>query len=286
MWNIINQLYDGNIGCGPPNTVLDIVSRLFALEQQLAVWQRQLPPSLDQSNISDLIHSSGSTDTTPSAIDRFRIIIKLRHHNLRILLHRPILVKFLDMVGKSPSISEAQEASSLQQIGSNSIQTCVQSSMEIIAIVRAIVGGSNHHRSLLGAWWFSLYYTFNAALVIFASLLIVRDHSVTSLMQLPLRVSDLDLWRSLVDASQALRRLDRENRMVDRCAAYLEQLASISEPPSEFSSDGLFFLITFRLTIPQLRQASICQHCQTLSARNRRPACSHCLKTGNYSGPT
>jgi hypothetical protein len=148
------------------------------------------------------------------------------------------------MVGKSPSISEAQEASSLQQIGSNSIQTCVQSSMEIIAIVRAIVGGSNHHRSLLGAWWFSLYYTFNAALVIFASLLIVRDHSVTSVIQLPLRVSDLDLWRSLVDASQALRHLDRENRMVDRCAAYLEQLASISEPQSEFSyefsSDGHF----------------------------------------------
>jgi hypothetical protein len=234
MWNIINQLYDGNIGCGPPNTVVDIVTRLFAMEQQLAVWVRQLPPSLDQSNISDLIHSPGSTNTTPSALDRFRIIIKLRHHNVCILLHRPILVRFLDMIGKSPSLSEAQEASSLQQIGSNSIQICVQSSMDIIAIVRAIVGGSNHHRSLLGAWWFSLYYTFNAALVIFASLLIVRDQSVASAMQLPLRVSDIELWRSLVDASQALRHLDRENRMVDRCAAYLEQLASISEPPSEF----------------------------------------------------
>ncbi len=62
----------------------------------------------------------------------------------------------------------------------------------------------------------------------------MRDHSVASVTQLPLRVSELELWRSLVDASQALRHLDRENRMVDRCAAYLEQLASISEPPSEF----------------------------------------------------
>jgi hypothetical protein len=233
MWNIINLLYGGNIGCGPQTTVLDTVSQLFATEQQLVEWERLLPQSLNLCNVNDLIYTPEFADSTPFPVDRFRIILKLRHHNVRILLHRPILVKFLDIIGKLPSDSDAQEASLMQQIGSNSIQICVQSSMEIVAVVRAIVVGNDEQRSRLGAWWFSLYYTFNAALVIFASFLILRDRSTNGVMPLPLEVSEADLKRSLADAALALRHLDSENRMVDRCAVYLEQLAGVSEALSE-----------------------------------------------------
>jgi hypothetical protein len=229
MWTIINQLYGSNIGCGSESTVLDIVTPLFAIEQQISEWERQLPSFLDQQNISNLIHLPESVTETHTSVDRFRIILKLRQHNVRILLHRPILVKFLDVIGKSSGDIEIQEASLMQQIGSNSLQICAQSSMDIITTVRTIVEGNGHRRSLLGAWWFSLYYTFNAALVVFASLLVLRDQKAKSTMPLPLRISELELRRSLTDASQALRHLDCENRMVDRCAAYLEQLSTLSE---------------------------------------------------------
>jgi hypothetical protein len=52
-------------------------------------------------------------------------------------------------------------------------------------------------------------------------------------MPLPLEVSEADLKTSLADAALALRHLDSENRMVDRCAVYLEQLAGVSEALSE-----------------------------------------------------
>lgn len=253
MWKVINQLYGDNIGCGPQTTVLDTVSQLFALEQQLGDWERQLPPSLNLYNINDLIHRPDLSDSVPPSLDRFRIILKLRHHNLRILLHRPILVKFLDITGMPPVDSNAQEVALMQQIGSNSIQICVQSSMDIICMVRAIVVEKDDHKSRLGAWWFSLYYTFNAALIVFASLLILKDRRTNGTMPLLLATSELDLQKSLVDAALALRRLDCENRMVDRCAAYLEQLASISDALSESSCripSLLFFArIHFRLSM-------------------------------------
>ncbi|KAM3083089.1 hypothetical protein ACMFMG_003756 [Clarireedia jacksonii] len=238
MWNVIYQLYGSNIGCGAPTTVLDTVSQLFAVEHQLSDWESLLPPSLELRHVNDFIHRLELAESTPSPLDRFRVILKLRYFNLRILLHRPILVMFLDIIGKPPGDSNAQEANLLQQIGSNSVQVCVQSSMEIVAIVRAIATKKGDHRLRLGAWWFSLYYTFNAALVIFASFLILEDRTSRGATSLPLSVSKLDLQRSLIDAAFALRRLDCENRMVDRCAAYLEQLGSVSEALASASGDS------------------------------------------------
>ena len=42
-------------------------------------------------------------------------------------------------------------------------------------------------------------------------------------------VSSMDLHKSFADAVLALRRLDSQNRMVDRCASYLEQLGGLFE---------------------------------------------------------
>ncbi|PVH68847.1 hypothetical protein DL98DRAFT_542088 [Cadophora sp. DSE1049] len=229
MWNVIDQLYSSNIGCDNQATTLDTISQLFLIEQQLCEWERQLPPSLTLSRTNNPMHQPNLSEYIPSSLGRFRIILKLRHNNVRILLHRPILVKLLDILGKAPVGSDIQEANLMQQLGSNSVQICVQSSVEIIAIVRTILLGKDEHRSLLGAWWFSLYYTFNAALVVFASFLVLKDRNANGAMPLLLAVSEHDLHRSLVDAAAALRRMDYENMMADRCALYLERLASVSE---------------------------------------------------------
>jgi hypothetical protein len=230
MWNVIFHLYGGNIGYGPQSTGLDIVSQLFALEQQLSEWDRQLPESLSLCSINQHI---SQPDLSPSSFGRFKIILKLRFYNLRNLLHRPVLAKFLDFIGQPPDHSDAQETSMMMQFSSNSVQISVEASMNIIAIVRSIVTGHEDQRSHLGAWWFSLYYTFNAALVVFASFLILKDRSSNGTMPLLLAVSEMDLQQSLVDAALALRRLDRHNRMVDRCAAYLEQLVNVARALSK-----------------------------------------------------
>jgi hypothetical protein len=88
---------------------------------------------------------------------RFRVILTLRFNNIRILAHRPILVKFLDVIGGSES--DTQELSMLTQLGMDSVQTCVQSASTVLEIVGFLVNAGEMRRTLLGAWWYTLYYS-------------------------------------------------------------------------------------------------------------------------------
>lgn len=88
---------------------------------------------------------------------KFSVILSLRYLHLRILLHRPILVKFLDACGNGGI--DAHEERLLQQIGSNSMQICMESAMSIIDIIHELLHSSGWQKNLLGAWWYSLYYS-------------------------------------------------------------------------------------------------------------------------------
>lgn len=88
---------------------------------------------------------------------KFSVILTLRYLHLRILLHRPILVKFLDARGKGGI--DPREESLLQQIGSNSIQICMESAISIIDIIHELVHSMGWQKGLLGAWWYSLHYS-------------------------------------------------------------------------------------------------------------------------------
>jgi histidinol-phosphate/aromatic aminotransferase/cobyric acid decarboxylase-like protein len=88
---------------------------------------------------------------------KFRVILTLRYLNLRVLLHRPVLVKFI-AASRYPD-RDQQDLKILQQIGMNSMQIVTESAMEIIDIVSRVVLEPGWKQSLLGAWWFSLYYS-------------------------------------------------------------------------------------------------------------------------------
>jgi hypothetical protein len=152
MWNVIDMLYSGNIGCDNPASFFDIVTRLFQMEHQLMGWERALPENMGLRNSGDFPFEGDDAD-----LERYRVIITLRYHNLRILIHRLVVVRFLDIRGKVDPAD--QELALLQQIGSNSVQICMRSSLEIISIVHSIVHSTGMRRGLLGAWWFSLYYS-------------------------------------------------------------------------------------------------------------------------------
>lgn len=121
-------------------------------------WERTLPANLKITSSMRIIsrdveHSLHEDEYTEL---RLRTILTLRYLNLCLLLHRPILTKYLDLVSSN---SYSHELRLLQQVGSNSIKVCIQSSIEVISIVHAAVQKTEGRRSLLGAWWYSLYYS-------------------------------------------------------------------------------------------------------------------------------
>ena len=150
MWSVISLSYGGNIGIDQHTTAFDTVSRLFGMEQQLVEWERLLPSTLTLRQSGEFLASTQISDPSSLALERFRTILTLRHHNVRVLLHRPILVKFLDITGRKSPETDIQEVNLMQQIGNNSVQICVQASMNIIKVVSTIVASNGTHRNLLG----------------------------------------------------------------------------------------------------------------------------------------
>jgi len=154
MHKVIDSLYGGNLGCDSSSNIFDIDSCLAQIEQQLQDWQRNLPSVLSLVQASDL---RAWSDQEVTNVHRFRVILTLRYHNLRILAHRSVLVKFLDLLASRTS--DYQQLSLLQQVGMNNVKRCIHSANSIIAIVGHIVNPHTSLRHLLGAWWFSLYYS-------------------------------------------------------------------------------------------------------------------------------
>ncbi|KAJ5355472.1 uncharacterized protein N7496_012684 [Penicillium cataractarum] len=235
LWNILDLLYGQNIGCDTPLSVSETVAHIFSMEQHLFSWERSLPPSLQL--VSTAILTEMPLDQTSSSFQyfswKFRVILTLRYLNLRVLLHRPVLVKFI-AASRSPD-RDPQDLKLLQQIGMNSMQIVVESAMEIIDIVWRVVSEPGWKQSLLGAWWFSLYYTFNAAVVLIGAVCVYRD---TTLCSASMTAQAKTVQQYPARAVMALAKLDDGNRLIDRCRYYLEQFNKILVD-SETDLDGL-----------------------------------------------
>ena len=174
MSSVIDSLYDHNLGCGVSISVVETVTRVFKLENDLAQWQREsCTPVLVTANDlpGAIIEAEATTFATPGDEEselippswwpvyelRLRVIITLRYNNLRILLHRPVLTSLLTRAGKDETGMD--DVSITRQVGSSSVQICTRSAKEVIGIVCALVRSKGPARGLLGAWWFSLYYS-------------------------------------------------------------------------------------------------------------------------------
>lgn len=116
-------------------------------------WQNDLVPTLSLRRAKEILWRG---DDVPY-VERFRVVLSLRHLNLRILLHRPILSSYLDRSTSRAGFS--QKGAYLNQLGFNSVRICVESAMEVIAITHTIVTSDGPTHALLGAWWYTLYYS-------------------------------------------------------------------------------------------------------------------------------
>ncbi|KAK2596585.1 hypothetical protein N8I77_013466 [Diaporthe amygdali] len=217
MWTIIDRLYDCNIAC-PDNSVLSIASQILQIEHQLLEWQASLPPLLSLAHPAEI-----RNDDDFSLARRFRVILTLRYHNIRLLAHRRIFDIYLAGIEKGRGY-DAPELM-LTQVGERSKSICLQTASDLISIVNTITHSSHPKCGLLGAWWFTLYYTLNAALTIFT--LALCNHANSPIPGAPCSaggVADQALRGALAEALACLPLIDKGNRMVDKCAKFLATL--------------------------------------------------------------
>ncbi|KAL1866395.1 hypothetical protein Plec18167_009063 [Paecilomyces lecythidis] len=224
MYNVIDRCYGQNLGFEHAPTTVDVVSQVLEGEHQLEEWRLQLLPTLGLKISHKPFTPEDVERMDPDSVipERFNIVLSLRYHNLRILLHRKFLEKFLDAYGLGDSGNHEKKL--LQQVGINSVHNCVESAIMIISTVHTLASSTGWKRELLGAWNYSLYYTFNAGLVIFGALLISSKESIHD----PSQWNVVERARPYLDiAVEALKRLDSGNRVIERCVEYLSQLSVV-----------------------------------------------------------
>ncbi|CAK7215094.1 hypothetical protein SBRCBS47491_002365 [Sporothrix bragantina] len=218
---------------------VDLISGILDMEHELLDWQRSLPASICLLDHEELL----CLDTHPD--NRLRVILTLRYHNVRILVHRPLLEYYLVRVtmrmAPPPSSSGSPipvlPVEPIPQASQRSFALLSSSAECIIKMVSTINDPASHKQHLLGAWWFSLYYTFNAALTI-ASVAICQ-RTIAGFLPLGSDASTLvstpsgaslpfqNAKRLVEEASTCLPRLDTGNRIVEKCASLTRALCSV-----------------------------------------------------------
>lgn len=224
----ISKLYGNNLGWDEEFHERDLLERIVSLEGELQTWHRELPPGLPMVISNELV---APTSLHERIVLRFRTMLTLRVHNLAILIHRPTLSRSLDILTEASGGVQAAEAISSRSRASNDI--CLGSAEETINIVHAILNDASLGPHALGAWWFTLWYIFNASLVVFS-----YSHVKRTTMDFLEGQTDPQDLRHLRRAIEALSLLDSENRIIDRCIEYVNYLYKVLDRWNSRHSSG------------------------------------------------
>lgn len=152
MGRVLDTLYGSNLDSDTSRDIFKVASDVSLMENQISEAKRGFPSSLHVVQPPGLTHDT----RPPFRVLRFRLILTLRYHNLRILTHRPLLQRYLGVL-RSPR--EEGELGFLHQVGINSLHICMESARAIIELHAHTTRSSGEDKGLLGAWWFSLYYS-------------------------------------------------------------------------------------------------------------------------------
>ena len=153
MSETLDQLYDQNLGSSTSLNSYDTVARSFELCWKLAEWRHALPLNLRLVTSSEMLYK----DNIPLEMTRFRVLLSLRYLGARVLVTRPICLKFLDFDVESNGGDH--ELGLLRDAGVSGLRDCIHTCTEVIGIVGVIVNGFKNDTNLMGAWWYSTYYS-------------------------------------------------------------------------------------------------------------------------------
>lgn len=148
----LRQQYGGNIDNIEPEP--DDMAPLQAfgnLRKELRTWSTSLPVHWR------LCESRSKMLLEYSEINRLRVILTLRYHNINILIHRPLLSSTIRHFFGGSQMS-IDNPSYLMQIAMAEAHECVRSAQSTIDIVYAILSVDDSGKSNLGMGYYTLYY--------------------------------------------------------------------------------------------------------------------------------
>lgn len=165
--DILEQMYRQNLEPSCRISFAEMLAPLASLEIRLNSFNLDLPPALKLRPWESAETPSG----TDSVFSKLSVIMRLRTLNVRLLLNRPVLARMLERNSLLSGPAKDSHESIFADFARASVRACAECAMEVIHITHTLRSRS----SLLGAFWFASYYTFNAALAIFACLILELD---------------------------------------------------------------------------------------------------------------
>ncbi|EWY89828.1 hypothetical protein FOYG_07481 [Fusarium oxysporum NRRL 32931] len=219
MGRIIGSLYGSNLGCEDQSSDTATMTSMIQFGQELSDWQNSLPQHLGLRSV-DNMPQDANEDVHDPLREKFRTILTLRYLNVQLLLHRPIFIRSLGTLLRE-SKTPYRNAGSINSMHANFDRVFVQVAENVIDIIYTILTRPDHGRHLIGAWWFTLYYAFSAALAIFGSLLISFDAEAGNAGR------PESAKRYLGKTCEALLKLSDHNTLVLRCVKFVQQLLRI-----------------------------------------------------------
>ena len=147
-----------------------MVFQISKLDDRLLQWKSTLPPHLS-CYISKPVEPLDLVDP----YSRQAVVICLTYLNSVVLVHRPYLIseisrtvlfdEFYTPLEKRTEISMV--------VARGSVRACIQSSIEVINTIRG-----HESTSPLAGWWYTVYYTFQAAVVLLAAVILAHRTGV------------------------------------------------------------------------------------------------------------
>ncbi|EMT69337.1 hypothetical protein FOC4_g10001291, partial [Fusarium odoratissimum] len=236
MGRIIGSLYGSNLGCEDQSSDTATMTSMIQFGQELSDWQNSLPQHLGLRSV-DNMPQDANEDVHDPLREKFRTILTLRYLNVQLLLHRPIFIRSLGTLLRE-SKTPYRNAGSINSMHANFDRVFVQVAENVIDIIYTILTRPDHGRHLIGAWWFTLYYAFSAALAIFGSLLISFDAEAGNAGRLE------SAKRYLGKTCEALLKLSDHNTLVLRCVKFVQQLLRIVNAWVDLNNESLGSYLT------------------------------------------
>lgn len=232
----IESLYGRNCGSRIPFNV-DSIAKVYTLESGLLQWSQSLSSELSVMEVDEIPREPVSFREPMEIFSRRqKTVITLRYLNARILVHRPILEGLLDVIlSTDPDVNNLKL---MRQAGANNVGLAINCAVKTIRIVHRLVSGTTQSQQQLGAWWFTLYWTFNSALVLLGGLLVSRPQlDCTELLAQTDRTS---ACQALQQALEVFDLHDEGHSTVIRCREYLYDLIRLAGPLTSSSGDATF----------------------------------------------
>ena len=137
-----------------------VVPQIVIIDQKLSDWRKSLPSNLLSRPWEDRISNESVGPQEHTVFSRLSVVTRLRYLNTRILLHRPVLDSVLRKIAASDDAytddAETDGESTLSEFaGKSSLSISQSCAVEIIDITHRV----STSKALLGAWWFSVYYS-------------------------------------------------------------------------------------------------------------------------------